>query len=256
MRRAGFGVLMASMAMASCGRIVTLPKTSNGGLAPSGDLFIRVQTLGALDFVNVNYVVIFNTSGNGQEPYATSFASYTNYSFALLFGGSNLSGATYSLLQVVPTGTAAGFQTLSIPIQTQYVTSFNLISTGTVVNGFTFTFNRQLLNIPNPLASATPSPAPSPSPASSPTPSGTPTLAPGQSSLWNLNFFTVTSSTSPTPGQPIDAISNNGISDTTFLCEVDTTQLFDKVFSKPNPPPVQVANPSAQIMAVEVANTP
>lgn len=210
-------------------------------------MLIRFRTLGVLDFANLDYVVIFNTSGNGQEPYASSFASYTNYSFALVFGGTSLTGASYRLLQVFPSGTSAGFQTRAIPIQTQYVTNFNANSSGTG-NEFTFTFNRQLLNVANPLASPSPSPAATTGAAPSPGPTS---LAQGQSTLWNMNFFSTDLNFNP-----IDAVSNNGIQDVSFLLVVDTTMSYDQVFTKPIPPPVQVANQSAQVMVVEVINTP
>src|SRR5580693_9401609 len=58
MRRAGFAVLTMSMAAAACGRIVTVPKTgTSNGLVPSGDMSIRYQTAGPLDFVNLRYLV-------------------------------------------------------------------------------------------------------------------------------------------------------------------------------------------------------
>jgi hypothetical protein len=98
----------------------------------------------------------------------------------------------------------------------------------------------------SPLASATPTPAPSP------TPVGVPTLASGVSSLWAINIFST-----DTGNNPIDAISNNGVTDTTFNSfVVDTLAPFDVVVNKPVPPPVQVSNPNAQIIAAEVINTP
>ena len=235
---------------------------------------IRFRTLNTLDFTNLYYVVIFNTSGNGQEPYASSLASYTNYSFALVFGGTSITGASYRLLQVIPTGTSAGYQARSIPIQTQYVTLFNPNSSGTGIgNEFTFTFNRALLNVafpnatptptastsaspvasPSPLASASPGASPLPSPTDTATPVPVPgsTLPSGVSTLWNLNFFSTDLNFNP-----IDAISNNGIQDVSFLLVVDTTQNSDQVVNKPNPPPTQVTNQSAQVMSIEVINVP
>jgi hypothetical protein len=92
-------------------------------------------------------------------PYSASFTSYNNYSFALVFGGTALSGASYQLLQVISTGSSAGYTTRAVPINPLYVTSFNANSSGTG-NEFAFTFNRLLLlTVPIPNASATPSPA-------------------------------------------------------------------------------------------------
>jgi hypothetical protein len=259
MRRLGFAVGAMSMAVAACGRIVTVPKNNseNGGTVPAGNMYIRFRTLGTLNFSQFYYVVVFNTSGNGQEPYAATFQSYTNYSFALVFGGTSLTGASYQLLQVISTGTSAGYTTRSIPITPLYVTNFNADSDGTG-NEFTFTFNRLLLlTVPNPLASATPSPSPSPSatPTTSasprPTPLATPSTSPGTSTLWAMNFFST-----DTSFHPIDAIANNGINDVSFTYVVDTTKSYDVPVNKPIPPPVQVANTSAQVIAIEVINTP
>ena len=248
MRRLGFAVLMMSMMIAACGRIVTVPKTSTAVAVPAGNMLIRFRTLGPLDFNNLRYVIVFNTSGNGVQPLPPSFAGFLNYSFELIFGGTNIGGASYALLQIFPNGTSTGYSTLSIPVQTQFITNFNPNSSGTG-NEFTFTFNRQWLNIPNPLASASPSPAPS---GPTPTPAPGPTLAPGQSTLWNMNFFSADSSVA----NLIDAIGTNGIQDTSFTFQADTTTTFDRVISKPLPPPVQVSNTSAQIVVVEVINAP
>ncbi len=265
MRRLGFAVGAMSMAVAACGRIVTVPKNTTNQLAiPAGNMYIRFRTLGNLNFGNLYYVIVFNTSGNAQEPYAATFASYTNYSFALVFGGTGLAGASYQLLQVISTGSSAGFTTRSIPISPLYVTNFNANSSGSG-NEFTFTFNRLLLlTVPNPLASGSPSaspsptptatptgPAPTPTPTATPNPQVSPSTSPGTSTTWAINFFST-----DTNFNPIDAIANNGINDVSFRYVVDTTQNFDQVVNKPNPPPVTVQNQSAQITAIEVINAP
>jgi hypothetical protein len=233
-------------------------------------MYIRFRVAGPLNFTNLYYVVIFNTSGNGQEPYAAAFQSYVNYSFALVFGGTALSGASYQLLQVISTGSSAGYTTRAVPINPLYITSFNANSDG-MGNEFTFTFNRLLLlTVPNPNATATPSPtstptqgpSPSPTPTATPTPSptpsgatpnpnATPTTSPGTGTLWAMNFFST-----DTSFNPIDAIANNGINDVSFTYPVDTTQNFDVPINKPVPEPVYVSNQSAQIIAIEVINSP
>lgn len=238
MRRLGFAVLMGSMA-AACGRIVTVPKTPTGTGVPAGNMFIRFRTLNTLDFVNNRYIVVFNTSGNGQPVLATSINSFANYSFELIFGGTNVGGASYQVLQIVPTGTASGYQQLQVPILPQYVTNFNPNSNGTG-NEFTFTFNRLLLT-----------PLVTPAPGTTLAPGAPPTTSPGISTLWDLNFFST-----DVQGNPIDAISNNGVQDVSFNCMVTTTAASDQVFTKPQPPPIQVTPQSAQVMVIEVINTP
>lgn len=208
--------------------------------------------LGSLDYTNLHYLVVFNTSGNGLTPYATDALNltYLNYSFILVFGGTVSSGAAFTLLQVINTGISGGgsgsVTTVPIGIAPQFVTSFNANSSGTG-NEFTFTFNKNLLT---PLATASPTPVPSPSP----TPNPIPTLASGVSSLWAINCFSAAASNNT----PIDTISPvNGISDTTFRSFViDTLQPFDVPVNKPTPPVVQVSNINAQVMSVEIINAP
>jgi hypothetical protein len=207
-------------------------------------MFIRYRVAGSLDFVGVRYLIVFNTSGNGQTPYAPNLlnTSYLNYSFILVFGGTTL-GAQVALLQIVATGTSNGFTTVPLQINPQFVTSFNANSSGTG-NEFTYTFNRLLLT---PLTSASPTPSPAP-PA---TPNPIPTLASGVSSLWALNAFSA-----DVNDQPIDAIAFNGITDQTFSgFVVNTLAPFDNPVNKPAGA-VQVTNPNAQIAAVEILNQP
>jgi hypothetical protein len=231
------------MAAAACGRIVTVPKTgSTGGLVPSGDMFIRYRVAGTLDFNNLRYLVVFNTSGNGLTPYAPNLlnTSYLNYSFILIFGGSQVGGAAYGLLQVIPIA-SGGFQTVALQINPQFVTAFNANSSGTG-NEFTFTFNRFLLT---PITSASPTPVPSPSP------NAAPTLANGVSSLWAINAFSA-----DVNNNPIDAIAFGGIADQTFSSFViNTLAAFDSPVNKAAGA-TQVQNINAQIAAVEILNQP
>jgi hypothetical protein len=233
------------MAAAACGRIVTVPNAgSSGGLLPAGNMSIRYRVAGSLDFVGTRYLIVFNTSGNGITPYAPNLlnTSYLNYSFILVFGGTAL-GAQVALLQIVPTGSSNGFTTVQLQIDPQFVTFFNANSAGTG-NQFTYTFNRLLLT---PLTSASPTPSPVPSA----TPNPIPTLASGVSSLWAINAFSA-----DVNDQPIDAIAFNGITDQTFSSfVVNTLAPFDVPVNKAAGA-TQVANPNAQITAVEIANQP
>jgi hypothetical protein len=235
------------MAAAACGRIVTVPKTaSGGGLVPAGNMFIRYRVAGSLDFANLRYLVVFNTTGNGVTPYAPNIlnTSYLNYSFILVFGGTTL-GAQVVLLQVVPTGSTNGFQTVALQVNPQFVTAFNANSSGTG-NEFTFTFNRLLLT---PLASASPTPAPTATPTA--TPNAAPTLLSGVSSLWAINAFSA-----DVNDQPIDAIAFSGIGDQTFSAfVVNTLAAFDNPVNKAAGG-TQVSNLGAAITAVEILSQP
>jgi len=254
MRRLDFAVGAMAVGVAACGRIITEPKSSGNPLSiPSGDMYIRFRTAGTLDLTNLYYVVVFNTSGNGLEPYAAAIqGSYTNYSFLLVFGGTGITGASYQLLQVISTGSSAGFTTRPVQINPLYVQNFNPNSNPSSGNEFTFTFNRLLLlTVPNPLTTATPSPNPAATATPTPAPGSGPTTSPGTSTLWALNFFST-----DTHFDPIDAIANNGINDVSFTYVIDTTTTFDQPVNKPIPAPVQVTNQSAQIVAIEVINAP
>jgi len=243
MRRAGFAVLTMSMAAAACGRIVTVPKTGVvSGLVPSGDMSIRYEVLGTLDFVNLRYLVVFNTNGNGQTPYANSLnTAFLNFSFILVFGGTQVGGASFGLLQVIPIA-SGGYQTVALQVNPQLGT-LNPNSSGSG-NQFTFLFNRSLLT---PLTTTSPSPGTTPTPG----PTAYPTLASGISSLWAINLFSTDAN-----NNPIDGIAFNGINDTTFnQFIVDTLAPFDLAYTKPAGY-TQVANPNAQIIAAEIINQP
>ena len=203
-------------------------------------MLIRYRVLGTLDFTNLRYLVVFNTNGNGQTPYANALnTAFLNFSFILVFGGTQAGGASFGLLQVIPIA-SGGFQTVALQVNPQLGT-LNANSNGTG-NEFTFSFNRLLLT---PLAST------SPTPAASPTPAGIPTLTSGVSSLWAINLFSADAN-----NNPIDGIAFTGISDTTFnQFQVNTLAPFDVVVNKPSGY-TQVANVNAQIIAAEVINQP
>lgn len=206
-------------------------------------MLIRYRVAGTLDFTNLRYLVVFNTSGNGLTPYGNSLnTQYLNFSFILAFGGSQVGGAQYALYQVIPIA-SGGFQTVQLQIAPQYVQNFNANSSGTG-NEFTFTFNRLLLT---PLAASSPGPTSTPTAA----PTSYPTLLSGVSSLWALNYFSAGADNTP-----IDAIAFSGITDTTFSAfTINTLQPADVVYNKPAGY-TQVTNPNAQIIAGEVINQP
>lgn len=243
MRRAGFAILTMSMATAACGRIITVPKTAaQSGLVPSGDMLIRYTVLGTLDFTNLRYLVVFNTNGNGVTPYANSLnTAFLNFSFILVFGGTQVGGASFGLLQVIPIA-SGGYQTVALQVNPQLGT-LNPNANGTG-SQFTFTFNRSLLT---PLTTTSPAPSLTPTPG----PTAFPTLASGISSLWAINMFSTDAN-----NNPIDGIAFSGINDTTFSqFVVNTAQQFDVVYTKPAGY-TQVSNINAQIISAEVINQP
>ncbi len=84
---------------------------------PSGNMLIRYRVAGTLDFTNLRYLVVFNTNGNGHTPYANSLnTAFLNFSFILVFGGTQVGGASFALLQVIPIG-SGGFTTVAASSQ-------------------------------------------------------------------------------------------------------------------------------------------
>ena len=59
-------VVAAMISLSGCGRQVTgLDLPSGGAILPVGRTAIRFETAGPLDFQNLTYLIVFNTSGNG-----------------------------------------------------------------------------------------------------------------------------------------------------------------------------------------------
>ncbi len=162
-----------------------------------------------MDFTNFRYVMVFNTSGTGTEPYANAFQTgFQNYSFAFVVGGSGGAVGQPALFQyfLLP-GSSSGLGSRAIPYPPQVV-QFNPNSRGDFTE-FTIVFQRALFNQANPTA-ATPAPGASPTPV--------PTTA----RLWYLNYFTTTPSLTP-----IDALGVNGINDVSYTLQLDTGTYFD-----------------------------
>jgi hypothetical protein len=194
----------------------------------AGTMSLRFRVNGPLDFANVRYVVVFNTSGNGITPYANTLASgFANYSFAWIVGGS--AGPVQPQLIQYYSGPAAGagLSARSIVVPQQDVAL--QVGTSGTQSEFTLRFNRNLFNIPNPT-----------------------TGRPGTTASWSINFFT----TDPR-GNPIDADGTGGIGDVSFSAyrQINTTQRQDVTYVKPAGS-ATVANPAAAISQNEVVNNP
>ena len=83
------GVVGAAMMMLpGCGRQVTGLNVAGNGVVQPGYTLVRFETAGQLDFQNVSYLIVFNTSGNNQQPYAQGFnTNFTNWSAYFIVGG-------------------------------------------------------------------------------------------------------------------------------------------------------------------------
>lgn len=256
MRRLGTAVVLAAIVMllGSCGHQVTgLNVPANAGIVSSGQTLIRFETVGAIDPSNYTYLIVFNTTGDGHEPYALGYNSnYTDWSYAFQFGG----GAGYvsspgfiQYYQDPSTGSVARPYFINYsPAQLSFDTT---LASGISNSGFEIRFDRCLFDLPPPAYSGPATPAPTIRPSGTHCPPFT-YGAPGRlTNTWEINLFTVDRSNTV-----VDSLGQ-GPSDTSFkLTPFDTTALVnDFQYIKPvtNAGP---QNSSAQIYAIEIFNTP
>ena len=262
-RKFALVVVVFSLILAGCGRQVTGlgVKGNAGNTIPPGEMLIRFRTLAPLDLNANRYVIVINTTGNGQEPYANGFITgFTNYSFAFAVGATgNL--AQFPLLNeyYFPPGSQQA-QAFNVPLNSQQV-QFNPNSNGTGTE-FTLTFLRTAIfcaPVANPSASpgASPSPSPTPTgaatavPTATPSPLATPsscTTLGGRSTTWNMNFITTDAASNP-----IDAFGASGKDDVSFTFKIDTTQASDQQIQRATQ--LQINPPSAQITGIEIINS-
>lgn len=212
MSRAGMLVLALTLATA-------LPAMA------AGTMMLRFRVNGPLDFTKVRYVMIFNTTGNGMEPYANPITGISNFSFAWVVGGSG-GIAQPQLLQyftAVGTGTGLGTRPVVVPPQLAQL----LIAGSGAPGEFTLTFNRALFNVPSPTGQK---------------------LSP----IWSVNFVTT-----DLAGNPIDANGTTGITDVSFTtyARINTALPADLRYFKPTGS-TAVSNQSAAIAQNEVINNP
>lgn len=239
LRKLGFSVLIATLILVACGRQVTPDRTggSSGGVLP-GRMLIRYRTANQMDFQNVRYLIVFNTSGNGGQPYANGFnTGYTNYSFIFAVGGFNgvVQANLYQIIQQ-PGGAAGQPSQVQLqfgPQQVQLLTNSNGQNTE-----FTLNFDRNLMfGIPG----ATASPFPQgPQPTTSP------------QSVWNVNFITTDKST-----VPLDALGSFGVNDTSYTLSLPVATQFDYIQQLTVPAgATQASTPAAQLAGGEIINVP
>jgi hypothetical protein len=250
----GLAVIVIAMLVAACGRQVTGLGVSGADSIQAGHMLIRFRVAGPLDFPNVQYLIVFNTTGNGKEPLPQpNLTGYANYSFAFVVGGNQYVSQPLLFQYYLAPGTASGIQLFRITIPPQLL-NYTPNSGGNPTGGgeFTINFDRSLLYGVNP--GGTPTPTPIAGPTATPTAGSTlnpnvqPTTAAQQT--WNVNFIT----TDPT-GVPIDSMGIGGPTDQTFSYSVNTTQFVDNVVTKPLGTG-NGSNVSAQLQGFEVINAP
>ncbi len=228
------------LALPGCGRQVTGLDLPSGAIVPIGQTLIRFETAGPLDFQNVSYLIVFNTSGNGQQPYAQGFNSdFKNWSAYFLVGG----GATFAnfpgLEEVYQNPASGASQSFNVVIPTGTVNFQTTIPNANAQYGFQITFNRCLLDLAPPTATQQPPP-------------NVNRVCPPYTNIatnWNVSLFTLDRTLSP-----IDSLGTNGPNDTSYVFSIETAQTFTTNKFKPASN-ATVSNPSAQITGIEVFST-
>lgn len=230
LRTVSLFVLITALTLAACGRQVTFPSPSSspGGVAP-GFMQIKYRTADTMDFQNVRYFIVFNTSGNGREPYANAFQNgYADYSFAFVVGGSGGTVSQPVLFQYIQNSGTGQVTAIAVPYTTQQV---QLVPNSDGNNReFTLLFSRNVfLNAFGPSASPT-----------SPT------------NVWAVNFITT-----GLDNIPLDALGPNGKSDTSYVLRLDVSTPFDVIsqLTVPIGAP-QASNSHAQLAGGEIINVP
>jgi hypothetical protein len=212
------------MMLSGCGRQVTglNQPGAGGGIVPVGQTLIRFETVGPLDFQNVTYLIVFNTSGSDLQPYAQGFNSnFKDWSTYFIVGGGQGFASfpgLYQVFQDPSTGSSRSFQPF----------------------GFQITFNRCLLDLPPPSANPPP-------------PVSSNRICPPNTyvgTLWNVSLFTLDKT-----GSPYDSLGTTGPADTSYKFDLDTAALVNTNKFKP-PSNTSLQNLSAQILGIELFSTP
>lgn len=247
LRKLIFVVSAVALTLASCGRQITPNRTTSpSGLSP-GQMQIKFSTQGTLDFVNNWYVLAFNSSGTGTEPYAkygNQLQNWLNYSFEIIVFQPNAgSPVQASVWQFGSTSGPNGplktpYAVQPIPPQNLFVTP-NCNGSGTQ---FCITFNRQIFITTAPFAS------PSPAPSATGAPGGV-------ANTWFINWFVAQPGGNPS-GQVVSAAGPFGITDTTFMQQYDVSTTFDNPWNQSVAGVPQAPSPASQIIGGEVLNNP
>jgi len=219
---------------------------------------IQFETAAPIDVQNFSYLIVLNTAGNNQQPYAQGLnTNFNNWSYFFILGGgsSSVVGGTqytnapglFQIYQNPATGTPGTFRVQLVPNEVTFVPT---IPSGQY-SGFEITFNRCLLDLPSPVAT----PAPSATPSPSPSPGAGSDCPPGVhgvlGALWNISLFTV-----DTTGAVVDSLSSTGPTNTdyTFSVAPETLDTSKSDLKPANSTGVQ--NPASQIVGITVYNTP
>lgn len=183
---------------------------------------VRFTVAAPFDFSSYDYIVVFNTSGNGLTPLPNGGAqsNYAAFSDAIVVSGSQNGGVQATAVQYVTSGGTSLppiVYALTVPGQDlTFISNSNGLNTQ-----FQVTFFRPIFSLYT--ATATPSPTPTP-------PGATPSPVP-QTSVWKFNCF-VTQQGAPGGSEsnytPIDSLGVGGATDTSYSSQdLSTTTAFD-----------------------------
>jgi hypothetical protein len=236
-------LLVAAVLISSgCGRQVTgLNSPNANALVPEGQTLIRFDTAGQLDFANVAYLIVFNTTGNDQQPTAQGYNSdFKNWTYYFIIGGASGVASAPQLYQIYQDPVNGGPTPFHLTYPSNAVNFQTSIPTGNSPFGFQITFNRCLLDEPTPSASP---------PPINTTNRDCPPYAFSQS-LWNVSLFTLDRNSNP-----IDSLSTTNPSSADYKFDLDTATQVNKNYFKPANN-TTLSNPGAQITGIEVFSQP
>jgi hypothetical protein len=242
-RRLGMAVVVAAMLVISgCGRQVTgLNAPNSNALLQPGQTLIRFDTAGVLDFATVTYLIVFNTSGNDQQPTAQGYNSdFKNWSYYFIVGGGAGVASAPRLFQVYQDPVNGGPNKFELTYPSNAVALQTSIPTGNSPYGFQITFNRCLLD--QAALSSSPPPIVSSNRVCPP--------YLNSRSLWNVSLFTLDRS-----ANPIDSLSTTSPSSADYKFHIETSILENRNYFKPSNN-TTLSNPGAQITGIEVFSQP
>jgi hypothetical protein len=218
--------------VAGCGRQVTPnPPGLGPGGAPPGYLNVFFDTSAPFNFSQYQYMIVFNTTGDGRTPSTDTFqTNWDGYSYALIALGNGVSSFAEPIRYV------RSNQNPHVPPfpqrlgSTPQQFSYNLDTNGTG-SEFSILVQKQVF-------SATPSP------------SGTPTPPP--SSVWTFNAFVA----APSQGNLVfaDSMGAGGPIDPQFVSpKLCMLQQFDNTYFALD---TNISDPASEIVSIEIANNP
>ncbi len=214
---------------------------NSNALVPDGQTLIRFDTAGQLDFANVAYLIVFNTSGNDQQPTAQGYNSdFKNWSYYFIVGGGAGVASAPLLYQIYQDPVNGGSKSFNLNYPSNAVNFQTSIPTGNSSFGFQITFNRCLLDEPPPSASPPPI-------------TTTNRICPPYNfsgSLWNISLFTLDRGSNP-----IDSLSTTNPSSADYKFDIETTVPVNKNYFKPANN-TRLQNAGAQITGIEVFSQP